>query len=72
MSVRTSKRGKSSHEQKPVGAAAGGLLFMGTLHPKPTRGAAGGLLFLRSPKAAAKHRLKRPVFEHIARGARRR
>lgn len=69
MSVKGSKRGKSSHEQKPVGGAAGGLLFIKAIKGQtPVRGAAGGLLFLKSKTSASKHKLKRPSFEHRARG----
>lgn len=69
MSVRGSKRGKSSHEQKPVGGAAGGLLFFKAVKGSGTRtvrGAAGGTMTVGSSKT--KHKLKRPSFEHSVRG----
>lgn len=70
MSVRGSKRGKSSHEQKAVGSA-GGLLFMSAVKGKGSgqrtvRGAAGGTMVVGTSKT--KHKLKRPSFEHSVRG----
>jgi len=62
MSVRTAKRGKSSHEQKRVPTRNSGLLFMSGI-----RGAAGGLLFVK-PKSSKSRSKPKPAFEHSTRG----
>lgn len=71
MSVRGSKRGKSSHEQKAVsrGGAGGSLFLKAAKGITPVRGAAGGLLFVKA-RHTRKHKLARPSFEHAARGTR--
>ena len=69
MSVKGSKRGKSSHEQRPVRGSAGGMLFVKAMKGiTPVRGAAGGMLFLK-PKSSTSPKLPTPGFEHKPRGA---
>lgn len=58
MSVRTAKSGKSAADQKPVRGAAGGLLFLKSTSTKKHRA------------TRKKNRVKRPSWEHAARGAR--